>query len=131
MAAKQDVDIIESIQERIDRDGLDSLTQPERYYRAIYFLESDTSNGAFEHFFRSCPGSLVRDALLGLRAIGANQMAGYLESAIQPFQGMLPDDEAARGAILDSLTDSQQAELDGLSDLFSDYPEDLKRLVWA
>jgi hypothetical protein len=125
-----EVEIIDAIQERIERDGISALTEPERYYRAIYFLEGEANNGSFHQFFWNLPGSLAHEALAALKAVGANRMAGLLDDAIALFPGrLIPDDDAARQMLLDDLGEATTATMNRLSDRFIDYPDDLGRLV--
>jgi hypothetical protein len=59
-------------------------------------------------------------------------LTGLLERAIRLFPGgIVPEDVEARDRVLDGTTEAQLAELDTLSDRFSDYPGDLRRLIDA
>jgi hypothetical protein len=121
-----EIEIIESVSERVARDGLSALTEPERFYRAIWLLEAEVANGGFEQFFFNCSAADVRDAIAGLRAIGAPQMAVLLSRAVD-----LCCEPATSTPHLHHLTTSQAESLNGLSNRFSDYPEDLSALVSA
>jgi hypothetical protein len=127
-----EIDVMEGIGERIEAGGLDALTDAERYYFAIWWLESEANNGALEQFFRNPPGTLAHDALAGLRAVGAYRMAEIFQSAIELFPNAgVPEDLADRNHILDTFSPEQQHGLDQLSDAFTDYPDDLPALLSA
>jgi hypothetical protein len=127
---KPEVTTIESIAERLERDGLDALTAAERHYRGIYALEAEASNGSFHQFFSNEPGSVAADALAGLRAIGAAQMAESFDRAIDLFPGrQIPEDSESRNARLDALGEKALQTMDDLSAAFTDYPDDLPRLL--
>jgi hypothetical protein len=129
---KPEVEVIEAIDERILSVGEAALTEPERYYRAIYILEGETSNGSFHQYLWNSPPEWPREALAALRAVGADQMASFLDAALDLLPNRtLPEDREERGKALDALGEAKLAELDKLSDRFSDYPEDLHGLVDA
>ncbi len=125
-----EVDIIDSIYERIEADGFDALTDAERYYFALWWLEGETNNGTFHQYFHNSSGDFAYDALAGLKAVGAHQMAALFQAAIALFpNGQVPKDQQQRQQLLDAFTPAQNEKLDQLSDAFTDYPDDLGRLL--
>lgn len=127
---QREVNVFDAIQERIERDGFDALTDAERYYHAIWWLEGQTSNGSFHQFFANAPGSWAFDAVAGLSAIGATKMAALVDVAINLFPARtIPDDDEERHRILDAMTEAQEESMDRLSGQFTDYPEDLEKLL--
>lgn len=126
----REVEIIESIQDRIEAVGFEALTPEERYYFAIWWLESEANNGAFHQFFSNPARELSHDAATGLRAVGASRMAELLESAITLFpDATVPRKREERKRILEGFSDAQSAELDRLSNAFTDYPDHLRTLL--
>jgi len=118
---ESDLDIIDGIGERVMTDGLDALTDPERYYLAISELEAEANNGSFDQFFSNSSGELTRDALDGLKAVGATSMAAIFQRAIDLFpNGDVPRDGDLR---------TQNEQLNDLSQAFTDYPDDLRTLL--
>lgn len=110
---KREVGVIDSIRERIQAEGFDALTESERYYWAIWWLEGEANNGGFDQFFRNSSGELTEDALRGLTAVGAHRMAGIFQAAVDLFpNGQVPKNHQQGERIHDVFTPSQQARLD-------------------
>jgi hypothetical protein len=127
---KREVSIMDSIGERIEAEGFDALTDPERYYWAIWWLESEANNGTFDQYFSNSSGELALEALQGLKAVGAKQMADIFQLAIDMFpSSQVPKDRQQRNKILDSFTSSEEERLEKLSHEFTDYPDDLPFLL--
>ncbi len=127
---KPEVDVLDSIGERIARDGLASLTDPERFYRAIWVLECEANNGSFHQFYSNDSGSLAHEALAGLRAVGAHKMAALFEASLALFpDSNIPDEREARNALLEAMSEPQLAAMDRLAWEFVDYPDDLAALL--
>ncbi len=57
------------------------LPLSERAFRAIWELETEVSNGGFNHYFLSGAGLLATEAFGALRLIGASTVAELLEQA--------------------------------------------------
>jgi hypothetical protein len=126
----RELDIIESVMERQDAEGFDALTKPEQMYLAIWALEAEANNGAFDQFFHNSSGHLADLALEGLVACGAHRMAGLFREAMSIFpSGEVPMDQEKRWAAMDGFSESQLNKLEDLSDQFVDYPDDLHSLL--
>jgi hypothetical protein len=127
---EREVNIIDSISERIEGEGFDALTDPERYYWAIWWLEGEVNNGTFEQYFHNSSGELAHEALQGLKAVGARQMAAIFQTAIDLFpNSQVPKNREKRNQILDEFTPSQEVKLEKLSHAFTNYPDDLPFLL--
>ncbi|MDP9314675.1 MAG: DMP19 family protein [Chloroflexota bacterium] len=132
MSIKREISIIDSIYERIDADGVDALTTAELYYFAIWWLEGEVNNGTLHQFFSNSAGEFAHEALRGLGAVGAVQMAQILEQGIALFpDSHVPKDQAERDAVLDHFTPEQLEQLAALSGQFIEYPDELATLVDA
>lgn len=132
MTMSPEISIMDSIYERIDADGFDALTEAELYYFAIWWLESEVSNGTLHQFFSNSSGEFAHEALRGLRAVGASHMAQILERAISLFPGaIVPKDQAERTAVVGRFTPEQLEQLDVLSGQFIEYSDDLATLIDA
>src|SRR5690348_5542217 len=117
---KREIDLMESIGERIEAHGFDALTDAERHYYAIWWLEAEASNGAFDQYFRNSSGELAHEALAGLKAVGAHRMADIFQSALNLFpNAQVPADSEERNRILDAFTPQQEQQLDTLSNAFT------------
>ncbi len=127
---KREVSIIDSVGERIEAKEFDALTDSERFYWAIWWLESEANNGTFDQYFHNSSGEWAHEALQGLKAVGALQMAAIFHKAIDLFpNSQVPKDSEKRNQILNSFTLSQEEELEKLSHSFTDYPDDLHTLL--
>ena len=127
---KHEVDILDRIYERIEADGFDALTDCERYYFAIWWLEGEAGNGSFDQYFCNSSGEFAHGALQGLKAVGAHQMAEIFEAAINLFpNAQVPTGKVERNKVLDTFTPAQKQQLDKLSGMFTDYPDDLALLL--
>lgn len=127
---KRETDIIDSIGERIEAEGFDALTDSERFYWAIWWLEAETNNGGFDQYFSNSSGELAHEALQGLKAVGAQKMADVFQKAIEIFSGsQVPKNREQRNIILDTFTSSDEVRLEQLSNEFTDYPDDLPSLL--
>lgn len=126
------IEILDGIEERIEADGFESLTAPELHYFAVWWLEAETSNGAFHQYFSNSSGELAHEALEGLKAVGAAQMAAYFQQAINLFpNGQVPKDREERSRLLDDFSPASEEKLHQYSNAFSDYPDDLRTLLQA
>ena len=108
------------IADKIASDGTTSLTTSELEYFALTWFVIEIQNGGFNQYFSNDAGRYAHFALDGLRKIGASKSAALLDRAISIFPNMIiPEDQAARGALLDSLPEAVQ--WDFLSKLSSQF----------
>jgi hypothetical protein len=123
----REIEVFDSIEERIAADGLDALTEPERFYRAIYLLEAEVSNGGLHQYLWNAPDDQPFEALAALRSIGAGEMARILDEAISLFpERRIPTTHAERKRALDAIPESREAEL---TNRFYGYPDDVAQLL--
>jgi len=78
-------DPITRIYDREKQRGWDRLSEPERYFASVWTLDADVNNGGFSQYFFNSYSDHCRDALQGLRAIGAPQAADLLGGAMALF----------------------------------------------
>jgi hypothetical protein len=122
---------IDLLYARIESDGIDALTQPERRLFALYWLYVETNNGGLHQFFFNDSGKFARDALEGLEMFGAAKTADILRRAIALFpQSQVPVDQLERRSVLCGLPDEIQWDRMGkLSDEFYQDKEDVAQLT--
>jgi hypothetical protein len=72
-------------------------------------------NGGFDQFFSNSTGVLAPEAVRGFRAIGQNQIADLIESAMSAFGSRYPRDREQRQSLRDALDNKA---FDGLDEQF-------------
>lgn len=103
--------------------------QKELVRELIDDLEAAVNNGGFHQYFFNSAGSRAEQALLALEAIGANQMADILRSAIKLFPDeRVPTDWNARQDILERIA-PESDEFYEFDKAFYNYPDDLAALL--
>jgi hypothetical protein len=122
---------IDKLFAKIERSGLSSLTEAERFCFGIFWLFREVNNGGFHTFFFNDAGRFALDAMAGLEKIGAHKTADILRRAINVFpEGKIPIDQEARRSLLASLPDESQWNILGeLSGEFFGSNEDVAGLV--
>jgi len=111
--------------------GAADLNPVERALWAIWWLEADANNGSFDQYFHNSTGDDAADALRGLTLIGALKCADLLRKAMAVFPGGAPStDQVIRKKQIQTLGYDEAVRIwDPLSNEFTDYPEDLNRLI--
>jgi len=123
-----EIDKSDAIDEKIARDGYDSLSRPERLYHGVSWLLFVVYGPGFVQYFEEAPPEWVAAAREGLQVIGAPRMASLLNEAISFLPGgEVPPNESARGALCDNLSEDLQEAIEEVAARFTDepYPEDL------
>jgi hypothetical protein len=122
-----DIEIEESIEERIARDGWESLSRPERLYYGVWWLSFVAGGPGLEQYFGETPDAQIEAAREGLRELGAIGSLAILDEArgLSPWRPVPPgmDDADPRvAAIL-----ANQEKWSDASRRFTDepYPGDL------
>jgi hypothetical protein len=77
-----EIEIIDSVEERLHRDGYGALTGPERLYFEVTKLLQLAYGPGLEHYFADTPEEQIQLAKTGLKEIGAHEMAGIIEEAL-------------------------------------------------
>ncbi|MBC8875547.1 MAG: DUF4375 domain-containing protein [Planctomycetes bacterium] len=122
-----EVEINESIDERIERDGYDSLSEPERLYHGVWWLLFVAYGPGFIQYFRDTPWAWVAAARKGLSAIRADGMASLLDQAIALLpNGELPVDAASAETVFEQLKSEREDRIEEVCGRFTDepYPEE-------
>ncbi len=84
---------------------------PQRYIYAIEAYMAEVSNGGHWQFFANSTGIVWRDALDGLKAIGADDYAAMLQSACDKMGDALSFDRSKRcGVLYDPRRDSDEKD---------------------
>lgn len=96
------------------REGISTLTEPERCFLGVYQLHTEVNNGGFYGFFTNTSGDFAAAALAGLEAMGAPKIHGLLTRACSVFPGgAVPRTQGERELLLrDSYGYDKWANLD-------------------
>ena len=118
---------------RVESDGLESLTEPERVLFSVWGAVGQIENGGFDQFFYNSSGSFAREAASGLEAIGAIEKAAVVKRALALFPDSLPPrDRDERIAVLDSISETGDEDVfDSLNEEFYAIPENVDALLAA
>lgn len=76
--------------EVVDTAGWGALTVPEKHICAINELDGQVNNGGFAQYYFNSTGDHWRDALEGLRAIGATQRHKIMVATLEKFRQSEP-----------------------------------------
>jgi hypothetical protein len=79
---------------------------------AAHFCQSEVCNGGFDQFFFNSAGVLAPEAVRGFRAIGQNQVANLVESAMQRLGREYERDRELRQGLLEGCEDMGFDDLD-------------------
>jgi hypothetical protein len=115
---------------KVHTDGYLALTEAEKTFYSVWWLDADVNNGGFDQYFFNSYSDHVTDAARGLDLIGAPAAAEIVRSAIGVFPPPGPSaDRDFRQDQLDGLSDDAQAKLKALTDAFFERPHDLEHLL--
>jgi hypothetical protein len=95
---------------------LQQATPGQRALYALYWLESETSNGGLHQYFWNAAGMLADEAVQGARRLGLGGYADLLAEAIAAVFDApgVPADQRARQQALDGLADGRRHQLNAL-----------------
>jgi hypothetical protein len=100
---------------------LDAVTPGQRGLYALKWTWSEVSNGGFEQLFYNSTGMLANDALAGAERVGAHEVADVIRAAMRVFRDdALIEDNHARRAYMESISDEQLEYLEHVDDRFFD-----------
>ncbi|WP_251813130.1 DMP19 family protein, partial [Alkalimarinus sediminis] len=109
-----------------------SLNIAERYVALILDLEGQVNNGGFDQYYFNSYGDNAAEAVMALRAIGANSVAKMLVESFSVFPNSKPSpDRWVRQAQLEKIGESGNEKLSKLDDQFYEYPDNINALLSA
>ncbi|MCR9164839.1 MAG: DMP19 family protein [Nannocystaceae bacterium] len=125
---------IDGARTRCEVVGFSELSERDQLLVAVGALEADVNNGGFDQFYFNSAGDLWRQAVAGLRVVGAVRMAELVERSSLMFgpAGPLQNRERRQAQLL-ALTESAE-DPDVFSELdreFWSYPDDVSALLRA
>ena len=73
------------LMEKAEKYGIDSLSEKEKYFYAIYELDNEINNGGYLQYFDNSSGDLAYLILDALRSIGSNKALKITEEALDIY----------------------------------------------
>lgn len=101
---------------------LEQFTDGQRKIFALMWYDSEVCNGGHDQFFFNSTGIVWKDAIEGMRMIGAEKTAENFQKAIDMFGGAVPFDRDERCDMLDELCENE--DFDDFEEIDSFYYED-------
>ncbi len=103
--------------ETLDNCGYDALSQPQKHYFTVFCYHGEVNNGGHSQYFVNSSGDHWKDAIKGLKAIGANSRLNILDEATRLFGSKGPsEDNSKRHQQISGFSSRQDqllGELDG------------------
>lgn len=122
--------VSEIVEQRAARVGYAGLTQPERTFYCIWWLEAEVNNGGFDQYFFNSAGDNAEDTVAALGRIGAHRSAGILKRAMAVFASGVPSrDRLARQTQLQAMGTDQREQFKALDAEFYKYSDNLSELL--
>ena len=115
------------VMDRFEREGASGLSEPQRYYLTLWWLDADVKNGGFTQYFFNSTGDLAGHAAAAAEAVGAAQAARIIKKAVALFGPTGP--AADRDERMDQLSAIERAELAALAAEYYDCPDHLGELL--
>jgi len=84
-------------------ESLSQFTPEQRHICAIMWYSAEVNNGGHYQFYSNSTGIVWKNALVGLRAIGAPEAAKNLEQSFKVFNGEPGFERSKRNEILDNI----------------------------
>jgi hypothetical protein len=114
---------------RVDHN---QLSFPETVFGLIWELESEVNNGGFRQYFLNSTGAFVPRVTDPLNAVGATQTAALVQDALALLGDNVSwSDDAARRAMINSLSAQAREKLNKLDQVFYlSPPDDLTTLLY-
>ncbi len=120
----------ERLTAKIQQRGYDSLTEAEKTFNAVYWLEAEINNGGFDQYFFNFAGDYAQETVTALQCIGAHHTSEILLAAMRLFPGSAPSqDHCDRQAQLLSLGEQGETAMHGLDQEFYAYTDPIGSLL--
>jgi len=100
------VELAMRVRGRMERDGADSLNEPERFLLALYELYAEVNSGGFAGWVSYADGSILRTTPDALERIGLDEAATIVREALSPFgEDGISDDPDEQTRQVDAVTE--------------------------
>lgn len=125
------IDLSESEWTDSGKKDFHEQSEEQQVFSAIWELEGQVNNGGFMQYFQSADGHTANAAPAALRAIGAAKCADIVARALAIVSAQsLPEDQASRERLIESLDEPTQSALHSLDEEFLLYPDHLTDLLF-
>lgn len=116
--------------EAVARRGFDKLTTPQQHYYAVLMYDTEVNNGGHSQYFVNSSGEHWKEAIAGLKAIGAPSRAAILQEAGALFGPEGPAvDSNTRLRQLNAMTQQQEESLSALESRYDPNAENIEILL--
>ncbi len=116
--------------QREEKVGFDGLTPAQKHYTSAIMYNAEVNNGGHLQYFYNSSSAHWKQAIEGLKAIGAPQRARILERAVAHFGQSGPsEDRDTRQKQLQRFSSQQEDALGDLDDEFYDCKENTYALL--
>lgn len=124
------VTLIEPISKKFNRVGFDNLTEPEKVFYCVYWLEGEVNNGGFNQYFFNSAGDFAQETVVALRKIGAHYTADILLQSFSVFPKNSPiRDRYKRQKVLLKIGEEKEEFLNELDEKFFAYTDPIGSLL--
>jgi hypothetical protein len=115
---------------KIQQRGYNSLTEAEKTFNVVYWLEAEINNGGFNQYFFNSAGDYAQETVMALRRIGAHHTSEILLAAMGLFPGRAPSqDHYKRQEQVLSLGEQGEAAMEELDQEFYAYADPIGSLL--
>lgn len=112
---EDDLDLANSIgfqlMEKIGVSGIDSLSDEEKYFYAVYELDSEVNNGGYLQYFDNSSGDLAYLIIDALQSIGLNKVLQITKEALDIYGGDVSKNQNVRMEEIAKLTNNYEDNL--------------------
>ena len=120
----------EYISAKIKKLGYQNLTDLEKTFNYVYWLEAEVNNGGFNQYFFNSAGDYAQDTVKALQDIGANYTAELLQQAMSIFSDKAPSpDRYKRQEQLEKIGEEGETFLYELDKKFYVYTDPIGTLL--
>ncbi len=120
----------EKITEKINQYGYDSLSETEKFFDCVCWLEGEINNGGFDQYFFNIAGDHAQETVSALQTIGANYTAELLKQSFTVFQNKEPPrDLSKRRSELKNIGKKNERILSELDEKFNAYTDPIGTLL--
>jgi hypothetical protein len=122
---------LDRVTARRNRRDFAALTEAERVFLTVWWVEAEVNNGGFHQYFFNSAGDQSSGAERALETIRASRCARIVAAAIAVFPppGPSPDRYERQRQLLDGLPSDAEDSLDALDHAFYEYPDDVETLL--